>query len=231
VSLDLWHHGSLTPPEKTKDVDFAASQITVRAGKGRKDRVTTLAAAVKDRLARHLAQVREQHARDVARGFGRVVLPDALAQKYPYAATAWAWQFVFPAGRVCRDPRWGAPTRFHLHESAIQRAVAQAVRRAGMTKRASAHVLRHSFATHLLEDGYDIRTVQELLGHADVSTTMTYLHVLDRGGPRCVRRCATIRSARDFQAFQAPAPAGGYVQSSAHSGCVVSGRLPVRQTG
>ena len=109
------------------------------------------------------------------------MLLEALAAKYPAAPLEWVWQFVFPAGRICRDPRWGGPTRFHLHESAVQRAVVQAVRRSGVAKRVSCHTFRHSFATHLLEDGYDIRTVQELLGHADVSTTMIYTHVLNRG--------------------------------------------------
>jgi len=113
---------------------------------------------------------------------GRVVLPDALRRKFPSAPTEWAWQFLFPAGRICRDPRWGGPTRFHLHETAIQREVKRAARAAGIAKQVSCHTFRHSFATHLLEDGYDIRTIQELVGHADVSTTMVYTHVVNRGG-------------------------------------------------
>ena len=166
---------------RVKDIDFERQQVVVRRGKGQKDRVTLLPASVRPDLARHLGGVKQQHEEDRRRGFGRVVLPFALDRKLPGAGLEWGWQFVFPAARICRDPRWGPPSRFHLHESAIQRAVAEAVRRTGITKRASCHTFRHSFATHLLEDGYDIRTVQELLGHADVSTTMMYTHVLDRG--------------------------------------------------
>lgn len=157
---------------RVKDVDFGANQIVVRDGKGGKDRVTMLPAMVKGRLARHLEAVRGQHQRDLAQGLGAVVLPEGIARKYPTAAASWSWQFVFPAVRICRDPRWGSPSRYHLHESAVQKAVAGAARRARLTKRVSSHTMRHSFATHLLEDGYDIRTVQELLGHRDVSTTM-----------------------------------------------------------
>ena len=166
---------------RIKDLDFDRNQIVVRRGKGQKDRVTMLPAGVKERLAAHVVTVKRQHERDLARGEGRVVLPFALDRKYPGAPTEWGWQFVFPASRICRDPKWGAPSRFHLHESAVQRAVTRAVRSAGLTKHASCHSMRHSFATHLLEDGYDIRTVQQLLGHRDVRTTMIYLHVMNRG--------------------------------------------------
>ena len=167
---------------RVKDLDFDRHEIVVRRGKGQKDRRTMLPAAIEERLQGHLREVRRQHERDLADGLGRVVLHFALDRKYPNAATDWAWQFVFPAARICRDPRWGPPSRFHLHESAVQREVANAVRRAGVTKRVGPHGFRHAFATHLLEDGHDIRTVQELLGHSDVSTTMMYLHVLNRGG-------------------------------------------------
>ncbi len=167
---------------RVKDIDFGRREILVRQGKGQKDRVTMLPSVAKVPLLTHLDLIRRQHHDDLAHGFGRVVLPFAIERKHVKAATDWRWQFVFPAARICRDPRFGPPSRYHVHESVVQRAVAEAVRRAGVTKRVSCHTFRHAFATHLLEDGYDIRTVQELLGHRDVSTTMIYTHVLNRGG-------------------------------------------------
>jgi len=166
---------------RVKDLDFDRHQIIVRQGKGQKDRATMLPAAAREGLIGHLADVRQLHQRDLARGFGRVVLPFALERKFPNAGIDWRWQFVFPAGRICRAPRFGPPSRYHLHESVVQKALAEAARLAGITKRVGPHTMRHSFATSLLEDGYDIRTVQELLGHRDIRTTMTYLHVMNRG--------------------------------------------------
>ena len=167
---------------RVKDVDFARREIVVRDGKGGKDRVTVLPAKLIEPLRQQLAKAHQLHKTDCLAGYGEVYLPFALARKYPRAAREWAWQYVFPATVVSEDPRSGCVRRHHLDEQAVQRAVKNAVRRAGIVKPATPHTLRHSFATHLLQAGYDIRTVQELLGHADVKTTMVYTHVLNRGG-------------------------------------------------
>jgi len=167
---------------RVKDVDFAQHQIIVRDGKGQKDRVTMLPDSVVISLQEHLQRVKRLHEADLARGYGSVYLPSALGRKYPNADREWIWQYVFPSSRLSKDPRSGKVRRHHLSESSLQKAVREAARLAGINKRVTCHTFRHSFATHLLENGYDIRTVQELLGHKDVKTTMIYTHVLNRGG-------------------------------------------------
>ena len=167
---------------RVKDVDFGYGHILVRDGKGGRDRVTLLPLGLRPELERHLAKVRLLHGEDVAAGVGGVHLPFALARKYPGAEREWGWQYVFPSARRSVDPRSGCERRHHVGEKCLQNAVKQAVRDSGIAKAGSCHTFRHAFATHLLEAGYDIRTVQEILGHKDVSTTMIYTHVMNRPG-------------------------------------------------
>ena len=176
---------------RVKDVNFDSHQLFVRDGKGAKDRATMLPTSLTEPLGRHLERVKQQHDADLANGFGSVGLPKALARKYPNAPKEWAWQYAFPSRQLSTDPRSGKRRRHHLSPSSLQKAVKEAVRQAEIHKPASCHTFRHSFATHLLEGGYDIRTVQELLGHKDVRTTMLYTHVLNRGA-------MGVRSPLDF---------------------------------
>jgi len=203
---------------RVKDVDFGRSQITVRGGKGDRDRLTVLPATAQAPLARHLLRVRHLHEADLRAGAGWVELPTALAGKYPHAGREWVWQWVFPATRGYLHRETGQQRRHHLHESVLQRAVRGAAQRAATPKRVTCHTFRHSFATHLLEDGYDIRTVQTLLGHTDVRTTMIYTHVLNRG-PAGVRSPADVVFGAVTQSSEPP----GYLD---HARSVTTTSLP-----
>ena len=167
---------------RVQDVDFAQNLIIVRDGKGDKDRITILPQSAISPLQEQIQRAHQWHTRDLEQGLGSVYLPHALERKYPHANRDWLWQYIFPADRLSTDPRSGAQRRHHLHETSVQKAVHKAAQLAGIPKRVSPHTFRHSFATHLLQNGYDIRTVQELPGHADVKTTMIYTHVLNQGG-------------------------------------------------
>lgn len=167
---------------RVKDIDFDRGQIIIREGKGAKDRFTMLPESLVSELKVHLEKVRDIHDNDLENGFGEVYLPGALGKKYPKAPKEWGWQYVFPSTKISKDPRSGKERRHHMDESSLQKAVKRGARAAGIVKRVTPHTFRHSFATHILENGYDIRTVQELLGHKSVQTTMIYTHVIKKGG-------------------------------------------------